>query len=97
MNYNLIITATAEDNILNACFYYDTQQIGLSERFLAELETAYDKISSNPDHYSYVSSNPDDKYRDIKLYKFPFVIIYEVRGDDVIVIAVFNTHRKPQY
>lgn len=97
MAYNLIITATAEDHILNACNYYETQQAGLSERFLTELHTAYKKISSNPQHYSYISPKPDDKYRDIKLYKFPFVVIYEINENDVIVIAVFNTYRKPMY
>ncbi len=97
MLYNLIITKTAEGHIVDACNYYETQQSGLSDRFLTELFDACKKISSNPQHYSFISSNPKDKFRDIKLYKFPFVVIYEISGNDVIVIAVFNTHRSPMY
>ena len=97
MSYNLIVTAVAEDHILNACDYYETQQPGLSDRFLAELQSVYKKRSSNPQYYSYISTHPGDQYRDVSLYKFPFVVIYEISDEDVIVIAVFNTHRKPMY
>ena len=97
MSNHLIITEIAEEHILEACNYYETQLPGLSERFLAELNVAYNKISSNPEYYSYISTNPDDKYRDIALYKFPFVVIFEIVNNDVIVVAVFNTHRRPIY
>ena len=97
MKYNLIVTTVAEEHILSACSYYEAQQSGLSERFLAELNTVYKKISSNPQLYSYISSNPNDKFRDIKLYKFPVVVIYEIKENDIIVVAVFNTDRKPIY
>jgi plasmid stabilization system protein ParE len=95
VKYNLIITAVAEKHIVSACNYYETQQSGLSERFLAELQTACKKISANPYLYSYISANPNDKFRDVKLYKFPFVVICEVSENDVIVVAVFNTDRNP--
>jgi hypothetical protein len=95
--YNLIVTTVAEEHIVSACNYHETQQAGLSERFLAELKAAYKKISADPQLYSYISSHPNDKFRDIKLYKFPFVVIYEINGNDIIVVAVFNTNRKPFY
>jgi plasmid stabilization system protein ParE len=97
VKYNLIITTVAEEHILSACNYYETQQIGLSARFLAELKAVYKKISANPQLYSYISSNPSDRYRDVKLHKFPVVVIYEINENDVIVVAVFNTDRKPIY
>lgn len=97
MNYNLIVTETAENHISDACEYYDSQLPGLSQRFLKELYVEYQKIATNPEHYSFISSLPDDIYRDIKVYKFPFVVIFRIEGNDVIVIAVFNTYRKPRY
>ncbi len=90
MNYNLIVTATVTIMI-------DNQLPGLSQRFLNELYIAYQKIADNPQHYSFTSPAPDDKYRDIKLYKFPFVVIFKIEGTDVIVIAVFNTYRNPEH
>lgn len=95
MSYNLIITTTAEQHVLDACIYYEQQRTGLAEDFLSELYIAYKKIAAHPEYYGYISSK--DSYRDISLRKFPFVVIYEVTNADVIIVAVFNTHRKPMY
>jgi plasmid stabilization system protein ParE len=76
VSYNLIVTTTAEYHIIDACVYYDQQQVGLADRFLAELYVAYNKIVDHPEYYSHISRL--DGYRDISLHKFPFVVIYEV-------------------
>ncbi len=33
--------------------------------------------------------------RDVKLAHFPFVIVYEIMGGEVVVYAVHNTARDP--
>ena len=93
MAHNLIVTEIAELHALEAAIYYEEQQKGLSERFLSELEDAYKKIAEHPQYYSYISLQ--NVYRDISLDKFPFVVIYQVYNNDVIVVDVFNTNRKP--
>ena len=95
MIYNLIITTTAEQHAIDAAIYYEQQQTGLAERFLAELHTAYKKIAEHPQYYGFISSK--DKYRDIRLHTFPYVVIYEINNNEVIVVAVFNTHKKPMH
>lgn len=93
MTYKVIVTATAEQHVLDACLHYEDQLAGLSDKFLYELRVAYDKIASHPEYYGFIS--PKDKFRDIRIHKFPFVVIYEVLHDAVVVMAVFNTNRKP--
>ena len=93
MNYNLIVTTVAEQHANDACNYYEEQQAGLADRFLSELYDTYLKIASHPEYYGFIS--PKDKLRDIKLHSFPYVVIFEIYGTEVIVIAVFNTYRKP--
>jgi len=95
VTYGLIVTATAEQHVLDACLYYEEQLSGLSYEFLSELQVTYEKISTHPEYYSFISAK--DQFRDIKIYKFPFVVIYEVINDTVVVIAVFNTNRKAIY
>ena len=95
MSYKLIVTDTAEQHVIKACVYYEEQQPGLSQRFLSELYNAYKMIAEHPEYSGYIS--PTDKYRDTKIYKFPFVVIYEIRDNEIIVVAVFNTHKKPLY
>jgi toxin ParE1/3/4 len=93
--YNLRITNNAELHVLEACMYYEGEQIGLSERFLSELEDAYNKIAEHPQYYSFIAQQT--VYRDICLNKFPYTIVFQIYNQDVIVIDVFNTHRKPEY
>lgn len=96
MTYNLVITADAEKDIIDACNYYEEQMDGLSDRFLMEINNAYGRILENPLYYSYISSKKKDKFRDIKINNFPFVIIFEIVRNAIIVNAVFNTNRRPK-
>lgn len=95
MAYNLSISLRADIDTINAIDYYDQINPALGDRFIAELKEAYQKIKSNPEYYSYISSNPKDKFRDIKLQSFPYVVIYEIHETDIFINAVLNTHRKP--
>lgn len=95
MVYRLLISIQAEEDVLNAIDYYDNINPFLGSRFLSELFDAYYKRTDNPEQYSYVSSNRQFSFRDLKLKSFPYVIIFEVKDFDIYVTAVLNTHRKP--
>ena len=95
MNYALIVTTRAEQHTIDACIYYEEQQPGLGERFLDELYISYKKIADHPQYYGFISSK--DKYRDIRLHTFPYIVIYEINNNEVIVIDVFNIHKKHMY
>ncbi len=95
MIYNLIVTEIAELHLLETCTYYEAQLQGLSERFLSELEDAFKRIADHPHYYSFIATQ--NVYRDISLNKFPYTVIYQIHNNDVIVVDVFNTHRKPSF
>ena len=93
MSYNLIITATAEMEIIEACLYYEAVQNGLSDRFLNELYKTYKKLETNPQFYSYISLTIAKQMRDIAFNTFPYVVVFEIKKQEVIVHAVINTKR----
>ena len=95
MAYNLRISLRAEIETIDATNYYDEISRELGNRFLSELGDTHQKITTNPQFYAYISSNPEDQFRDVKLKSFPYVIIFEVHDDSIIITAVLNTHRKP--
>lgn len=95
MAYNVIILPTAELDTIEALIFYDTQQPGLGERFLNSIEESYKKLSESPQYYSYINSKKD--LRDVKIKDFPFVIIYQIAEDRVLILRVFNTNRNPQF
>lgn len=93
MQYELLISATAFMEAENAYVYYENQSNGLGDRFLKSLEEAYEKLSRTPQYYTYINTGKD--LRDLKIKDFPFVIIFQIVKDRVLVLRVFNTNRDP--
>jgi hypothetical protein len=91
MKYTIIISLTAQKEEAEAYLFYEKISDGLGERFLEEVENTLEKIAANPTHYSYVDST--NSLRDFALEKFPFVIIYEILADKIIVTNIHHTKK----
>jgi mRNA-degrading endonuclease RelE of RelBE toxin-antitoxin system len=97
MVYNLIITPEADKNIADACVYYDGVLEGLSEQFLLDLLSIYQVLIENPQYFSYISPKKNNELRDVKIGKFPYVVIFDIKDHVVTVYSVFHTSQKPKY
>lgn len=93
MVFNLVVTEEAHKDILQAYNYYNQQLAGLGDRFLDKLEERFAAISTHPEYYSFIDNK--QILRDITIVDFPFVIVYEVTGSNVIVYAICSTYKKP--
>jgi plasmid stabilization system protein ParE len=73
-------------------WYRERNEIA-SARFQRELDRAIDRISERPEAGSpYLSST-----RRVLLRRFPFFVVYRVRGDSVQIVAVAHARRRPGY
>lgn len=95
MAYQLIIKQEAISDTSDAYFYYEAQQTGLGDRFLNMLLECYQKLEQNPQFYSFVAADKEHTMRDLKIRDFPFLIIFDVHGSEVIVYAVHNCYKRP--
>jgi hypothetical protein len=93
MNYSLTLTADAQLEETEAYNYYEDIRKGLGEELLAEFKKSYIKIIDNPFYYGYLHTSKI--LRDIKVARFPYVVIYLVSGSTISVLSVRNTHRRP--
>ncbi len=91
MFYELEIKAEANFEIIQSYLYYESKILGLGDKFQHQLEEYFERITKFPFHYE-VKRKP---YREAFIKKFPFVIIYEVIDNKVVVYSVFNTNRNP--
>ena len=89
--HQLVLKPRAILMVKDAYDWYEAQRQGLGEIFLAELDTCYKKILMNPSTYSKVKKN----YRQGRLLRFPYVVVYEIIRRDVVVLSVFHTRRNP--
>jgi plasmid stabilization system protein ParE len=82
----------ADADIAEAMRWYRQQRIGLEERFLEEVEACVAKAVEFPKRFRVVYK----RFRQAPLDGFPFVIIYEVIEEDMVVFRVFHTSRDPK-
>lgn len=84
--------ATELDNAIN---FYEAQQHKLGFRFESEVEQSVARIAKFPESYQEMG-----KYsRRCLVHKFPYsvIYIYKKKMSEIVIIAIANLHRKPEY
>lgn len=93
MSYKLVLQKEAIIDMQEAYTWYEQQKVGLGDSFIEEVEKCFQKLVENPDY----SGMQNSWMRRRKLERFPYIIIYEIDSDRVIVNSVFHTGRLPKY
>ena len=91
MAYKLEIRPLAVMEVLEAYDWYELQREGLGAEFLDELEMFYTNILRNPTSYGFF----DKAVRQGKLSRFPYVVVFEIFDESVVVYSVFMTKQDP--
>ncbi len=95
---SLRLLSEADDEAAEAARWYESQRPGLGDAFLDELARAYQLIEHQPRAFQSIARPPGGReVRRYVLRRFPYRIIYEVIGTDVVVLAVAHTRRQPNY
>lgn len=94
MNYALNFSRLAAQDLREICDWYDDQTLGLTDKFLDELQILIEKIAENPEHFAEKESGA----RMALLRRFPYKVFFMVneRHAKVRVIAVIHRARSPQ-
>ena len=90
---NIRFLVPASDELADAVNYYSAQVAGLGQLFGQEVGMALTRIGQYPDAWQ--SSSP--RTRRFLLKQFPYAVIYSVRHDEIVVVAVAHQHRRPGY
>lgn len=83
----------AEDEMIEAAAYYETQQSQLGRRFLASVQDTINRIVLNPRLYQAI----DLDVRRCLTKTFPFGVLFRELPDKVVIMAVMHLHRDPDY
>jgi plasmid stabilization system protein ParE len=74
-----------------AAIWYESQKVGLGVEFVEEIERALLAACEAPQRFSAVLQ---DVHR-VRVRRFPYFIFFRVRGNRLIVLAVFHVRRDP--
>mgnify|MGYP001205216896 CR=1 FL=1 len=83
----------AEKELNDAIRYYESEQVGLGEAFLAEIRRCTAAIVEYPDASPTVRGN----IRRRLCNRFPYGLLYARHGDQIRMLAVMNLKRRPNY
>lgn len=92
MRFAIFVTDEALAEIDEAFDWYEEQQKNLGRKFIFHLEASYDLILDLP--FGFPARRKD--YRECFMGTFPFVIIYRVVNNKIIIHKVFHTSRNPK-
>ena len=90
---NLEFHPAADAELRAAAAFYEARAPGLGGEFLTEVERVCSRLS---EHQS-LGPKLDSEHRRLALRRFPFGLIYCVRGSKVQIIAVAHGRRRPGY
>jgi plasmid stabilization system protein ParE len=73
--------------------YYNEQQAGLGYDFAREVADTIARILRYPEAWAKLSK----RTRRCRTKRFPYSVVYQTRGDKILVVAVAHLKRKPWY
>jgi len=83
----------AQIELDDAIEYYNYELSGLGDAFLTEILDALERIGEFPEAWHPCSKQT----RRCQTRRFPYGIIYQIRGQEILVMAIAHLHRKPDY
>jgi plasmid stabilization system protein ParE len=89
--HSLIVQPRAQLDIDDALTWYFPRDPSLVPRFLAELDSIFDRITQNPAQFPVEA----DAIQRALFHKFPYAVFFIVGGDLVAVVAVLHQSRRP--
>jgi plasmid stabilization system protein ParE len=92
MGFKLKLSTQAQLDIWDIISWYEDQQAGLGERFNSNMNTLFLKISENPTLYSYYQKN----FGKAIVKNFPYLVIFKVGENEVVVFTVIYGGRDPK-
>lgn len=87
-----IFRPAAAADVEDAYQWYESQQAGLGEEFLAAVRASLGSMTANPESFPVVHRQT----RRALLRRFPYGLYYRIFDDQIVVVACMHGRRNPR-
>jgi plasmid stabilization system protein ParE len=88
----------AQAELREAALWYEDEQRGLGEQFLDEYGQVIERILRAPKRFGKIETvHTRRNIRRCFVKRFPYYVAYEIVGNEIVVLAVAHTKRRPGY
>lgn len=84
--------APAEMELIDASSYYNIQSEGLGFEFASEVKKTIERIIQHPESWTKLSK----RNRRCRTNRFPYGVIYQIKEETILIVAVMHLSRDPQ-
>ena len=88
---NVVFLGVAEAEFNKAISYYNNQSEGLGFEFASEIKRTIGRITEYPKAWTPLSR----RTRRCRTNRFPYGIVYQIRNDSILIVAVMHLHKHP--
>ena len=93
MSFTFSFAPEAREELLESILYYESESRGLGAAFFAAVQKGIDQLLTFPESAPVLYG----KIRRKPLRRFPYSLLYSIRGEELRIVAVMNQKRKPLY
>lgn len=92
MNQTLIFHQLALEELQEAHNWYEEKRKGLGIEFMDAIDEIAQRILANPESFP----KADQERRKALPARFPYLVVFEMHGDVILVVAVIHASRNPK-
>jgi hypothetical protein len=87
----IVFLNPAKQEFAEAIAFYNEQSEGLGFAFALEVKRTLSRILRYPKAWRPISK----RARRCRTDRFPYGVIYQIRGDSILIVAIYHLHRHP--
>jgi toxin ParE1/3/4 len=92
VKYEIIVRPAADDDLDEACAWYEKKRQGLGKEFLISVDETIEKVRQRPDFGIVVHK----QMRRANVRRFPYGVFYLVEASRIVVVGVLHGRRSPR-
>ena len=92
MSFQLEVRDRASNELIEGYLWYESQRDGLGEEFHDEVEAHFAFLRSRPKGFAKWRG----PFQKLNLKRFPYVIVFRVIRNTIIIFSVFHNKRDPK-